>query len=93
MSDSAGINWSMWEAIGSVGAVVLALLLTAGRWIWDWWNSPNVFLSISYREVEPSPNFRHLDIMIKNKGRETAKKVTIKIERIEFPDSHRRARA
>ena len=86
MEDPA-VFWSMVEALGTFAAVVLALILSGGKLIYDYWNRPKLSLVVSFQKVEPSPMFRNFNIMIKNKGRETAKNINVKIEKIEFPKS------
>lgn len=88
MADPA-VFWSMVEALATIAAVVLALILSGGKLIYDYLNKPKLFLEVSFPKVEPSPMFRNFNIMIKNKGRETAKKINVKIKKIEFPKSEK----
>ena len=80
------IDWSMWEAIGTVGATSIALLTTIGKWVKDWLFRPQFDYHI-HLLGDSNPESKSWVFGIFNKGRTTALNIKVKIGQIKFPDS------
>jgi hypothetical protein len=80
------IDWSMWEAIGTVGATSIALLTTIGKWVKDWLFRPQFDYHI-HLLGDSNPESVGWVFEIFNKGRTTALNLKVKIGQIKFPDS------
>lgn len=83
------IDWNMVEAIGSIGAVVVALALVISGSFIKWWRRPRITIEICTAPVEIEyPEYPGKDhrLRIRNKGRTTAKNVTVKIKEIIYKD-------
>ena len=65
--DLDSVNWTMLEAIGTVGAVVFTLVLTVSRWYWIWRNRPILKLSTEIFDYEYNKKSgRAFNLCIKN---------------------------
>jgi len=81
------IDWSMWEAIGTVGATSIAVLTIIGKWVKDWFQRPKFVYSVQPIEGYPTPDSKAFYLDIHNKSKTTALKVKVKISHIQFENS------
>jgi hypothetical protein len=83
---TAAVNWGKWEAIGTVGATVVALTLAVLPALARWWRRPRLKASVSDRDPHcvAVTNTRLVDevvlrIEVRNEGRSVARSVFAEI--------------
>jgi len=79
------IFWNMMEAIGTIFAALVALILGAGSRIWDrFFYKPDLAFVIESSDPNLSPEERKVFIKITNKGKETARNIRVKLSNVDF---------
>ena len=84
------VNWTMWEAIGTVGATIVALFFGLFTLIREFRNRPKIVLQHEESDILRNPN-NNVDtyyIRVTNRGSTTAKKCTIRVLEASQEDSH-----